>query len=107
MNPVEYHLKQVIYRWCTATPNQYVVDSVLRDIWSAHVPQIPYEPEGIKKFFVTLYQDPFFLNCTAAHHMTPGEFLAGGDLQTVKQVFTRLLPCVTSPVNPNEPPTFQ
>ena len=102
MSPTEYHLKQVIWHWCGATPDQYVPDSQLRDIWTGRIPQIPYEPEGIRRLFVALYQDPFFANCTAAHNLRPGEFLKGGDLQTVKQLYVRLLNCGMSPINFNE-----
>ena len=40
-----------------------------------------------------LYQDPIFGPCPAAHEMTPGEFLTGGDIQTVRTVYNRLLGC--------------
>lgn len=100
MDAVEYQLKLVIYRWCGAAPEQYVQDSQLCDIWTAHIPQVAYEPEGIRRFFVTLYGDPFFAGCDAAHHMTPGEFFAGGDLQAVVQVYRRLIPCGNVPVDP-------
>jgi hypothetical protein len=63
MSPVEYHLKQAIWHWCGAIPDQYVPDSQFRDIWTGKVPQIPYEPEGIRRLFVALIQDPFFANC--------------------------------------------
>jgi hypothetical protein len=106
MSPVEYHLKQVIWHWCEATPDQYVPDSQFRDIWAGKIPQIPYEPEGIRRFFVALFQDPFFANCTAAQNLRPGEFLKGGDLQTVKQLYVRLLNCGMSPVNFNEEGQF-
>ena len=97
MNPVEYHLKLTIYLWCGATPTQYVIDSQLRDIWAAHVPGLPYEPNGIQKFMYQMYQDALFGPCPAAHQMTPGEFVTGGDLQTVKAVYVRLLGCGTLP----------
>jgi hypothetical protein len=101
MSPTEYHLKQAIWHWCGATPDQYVPDSQLRDIWTGRIPQLQYEPEGIRRLFVALYQDPFFSNCTAAHNLRPGEFLKGGDLQTVGQLYVRLLNCGMSPVNFN------
>jgi hypothetical protein len=97
MNPVEYHLKLAIYLWCGASPSQYTIDSQLRDIWGAHVPGLPYEPTGIQKFMYQMYQDPLFGPCAAAHNMTPGEFVTGGDLQTVKAVYVRLLACGTVP----------
>lgn len=106
MSPVEYHLKQVIWYWCGATPDQYVPDSQFRDIWAGKIPQIPYEPEGIRRLFVALFQDPFFANCTAAQNLRPGEFLKGGDLQTVRQLYVRLLNCGMSPVNFNEEGQF-
>jgi hypothetical protein len=93
MNPVEYHLLLTIHLWCGATPNQYTVDSQLRDIWTSHIPGLPYETNGIQRFMYQLYQDPIFGPCPAAHDMTPGEFVTGGDLQTVKSVYVRLLPC--------------
>jgi hypothetical protein len=89
----------VIYRWCGASPAQYSIDSQLRDIWAAHVPVVAYEPTGISRFFQAIYSDPLFSGCSAAQSMTPGEFLTGGDLQTVRAVYTRLMPC--------EPPNFQ
>jgi hypothetical protein len=101
MSPTEYHLKLAIWHWCAASPDQYVPDSLFRDIWGGKISQIPYEPEGIRRLFVALMQDPYFANCTAAHNLRPGEFLKGGDLQTVKQLFIRLLNCGTTPVNFN------
>ena len=98
MDPVGNELQLVIYRWCGASPTQYTIDSQLRDIWGSHVPTVAYEPMGISRFFQVMYADPLFSGCSAAHSMTPGEFLTGGDLQTVKAVYTRLLPC--------EPPAF-
>jgi hypothetical protein len=103
---VEYHLKVVIWRWCGADPSKYVVDSFLRDIFEANVPGVPYEPEGVRRFFQTLYADPFFLNCPAAHQMSPLEFLKGGDLQSVRQVYRRLLPCGNLPINPADSAQF-
>ena len=102
MPPTEDHLKQAIFHWCGATPDQYVPDSLLRDIWTGRIPQVPYEPEGIRRLFDTLYQDPFFRDCTAAQNLRPGEFLKGGDLQTVNQLFVRLLNCGMGPINFNE-----
>ncbi|MGO9270301.1 MAG: hypothetical protein ACLQOO_08630 [Terriglobia bacterium] len=107
MDPVEYHLKLAIYHWCGAAPGQYVVDSQLRDIWAAHIPALPYEPEGIRRFHQALYSDGFFSGCPAAQGMIPGEFMTGGDLQTVRQIYNRLLPCATGPVDAGAPPTFQ
>jgi len=98
LDPVAQELQMVIFRWCGASPTQYSIDSQLRDIWAAHVPVVAYEPDGIKRFFQALAGDMLFSGCSAAHSMTPGEFLKGGDLQTVRSVYTRLLPC--------EPPTF-
>lgn len=97
MNPVQYHLLLTIKLWCGAAPDQYTIDSQLRDIWSAHVPGLAYEPIGIQRFMFQMYQDPLFGPCPAAHGMTPGEFVTGGDLQTVKSVYVRLLPCGTAP----------
>jgi hypothetical protein len=97
MNQVEYHLKLTIYLWCGATPQQYTIDSQLRDIWAAHIPGVGYEPVGIQRFMYQLYHDALFGPCAAAHNMTPGEFLTGGDLQTVKAVYGRLLNCGSSP----------
>lgn len=97
MNPVEYHLKLIIYLWSGATAQQYSIDSQLRDIWNAHVPGLLYESVGISQFMHKMYQDPVFGPCPAAHDMTPGEFLTGGDLQTVKAVYVRLQGCGTLP----------
>jgi len=97
MNPVQYHLLLTIRLWCGATPDQYTIDSQLRDIWAAHVPGLAYEPIGIQRFMYQMYQDPLFGPCPAAHNMTPGEFVTGGDLQTVRSVYIRLLPCGTVP----------
>jgi hypothetical protein len=95
MNPVQYHLLLTINLWCGATPSQYTIDSQLRDIWTAHVPGLSYEPSGIQRFMYQMYQDALFGPCPAAHNMTPGEFVTGGDLQTVKSVYVRLLACGT------------
>jgi hypothetical protein len=100
MTVVEYHLKLVLLYWCGAKPDQYTPDSYLRDIWEGRVPQVPYEPEGIKQVFQRLYADPVFLSCPAAHNLQPGEFLKGGDLQTVRQLYMRLLPCGNVPFSP-------
>lgn len=97
MNQVEYHLKLTIYLWCGATPVQYSVDSQLRDIWAAHIPGLAYETAGIQRFMQFMYQDALFGPCPAAHNMTPGEFVTGGDLQTVKAVYGRLLGCGSAP----------
>lgn len=97
MSPIEYHLTPTIYLWCGASPNGYSVDSQLRDIWSANVPGLPYEPAGIQKFMYQMYRDQIFGPCPAAHNMTPGEFVTGGDLQTVKSVYVRLLGCGVPP----------
>jgi hypothetical protein len=106
MSPVEYHLKLAIQRWCGATPDQYVPDSLFRDIWAGKIPQIPYEPEGIRRLFVSLSEDPFFANCPAAQNLRPGEFLKGGDLQTVRQLYVRLLDCGMTSVTFNEEGQF-
>jgi hypothetical protein len=95
MNPVEYHLKLTIYLWCGAKPAQYSIDSHLSDIWTAQVPGLAYDTVGVQKFMQTMYQDALFGPCPAAHNMTPGEFLKGGDLQTVKSVYVRLIACGT------------
>lgn len=99
MNPIQYHLALVINRWCGTVPTGYTGDSQLRDIWSGRIPGLPYEPTGIQRFIYTLYQDPIFGLCPAAHQMTPGEFVSGGDLQTVKSVYVRLLSCGTTGPN--------
>lgn len=106
MTATEYHLKLVIWHWCGATPDKYVPDSQLRDIWGGNVPQVLYEPEGIRRLFVTLYSDPFFAQCPSAHNLRPGEFVKGGDLQTVMQLYTRLLACGNVPINPNAEAQF-
>lgn len=93
MNPVEYHLKLTIYLWCGATPSQYSIDSYLPQIWVAHIPGLAYETVGVQRFMHQLYQDALFGPCPAAHGMTPGEFVKGGDLQTVRSVYVRLLSC--------------
>jgi hypothetical protein len=93
MNPIEYHLKLVIFYWCGAKPGQYTIDSQLRDIWSGKVPVPAYEPDGIHKLMQTIYSDPVFAACPAAHGILPGEFFKGGDIQTVRALFVRLLPC--------------
>lgn len=97
MTVTEYHLKLAIYRWCGASPDKYVPDSMLRDIWAAIIPQIPYEPEGIRRLGAQIYADPIFQACTAAHNLVPQEFFKGGDIQNVRQLYVRLLPCETSP----------
>jgi hypothetical protein len=99
MDPVQHELELVIYRWCGASPTQYSVNSVLGDIWTAHMPQVPYLPMGVSRFMQALYSDPIFSGCGAAQGMTPGEFLQGGDLQTVLQVYRRLLPCEPASFN--------
>lgn len=93
MNQVEYHLKLVIYLWCGAVPTQYTIDSQLRDIWKAQGSNLDYDTYGVPKFMAQLYADALFGPCPAAHSMTPGEFITGGDLQTVRSVYTRLLAC--------------
>jgi hypothetical protein len=97
MNPIQYHLLLTIHLWCGANPNQYTIDSQLRAIWAAHIPGLPYEPNGIQRFMYQMYQDALFGPCAAAHAMTPGEFVTGGDLQTVRDVYIRLLACGTAP----------
>lgn len=99
MTATEYHLKLAIYRWCGATPDKYLPASNLRDIWSANQPpQILYEMEGIRRLGASIYADPMFQGCTAAHNLIPGEFVKGGDIQAVGQLYTRLLPCEPSPI---------
>src|SRR5579872_5141021 len=107
MTQTEYHLKLAIYHWCGVTPDKYVPDSNLRDIWASNIPTVSYEPEGIQRFFQTLYTDPFFTACPAAHTLRPGEFIKGGDLQTVGQVYVRLLTCGNIPVNFNTQGQFE
>jgi len=107
MTATEYHLKLAIWHWCGATPDKYVPDSKLRDIWAGNIPAIPYEPEGIRRFFVTIYGDPFFAGCPSAHNLRPGEFVQGGDLQTVAQIYVRLLACGNVPINPSGESSFQ
>jgi hypothetical protein len=97
VNPVQYHLLLTIHLWCGADPDQYTIDSQLRDIWAARIPGLPYEPSGIQRFMHQMYQDALFGPCSAAHTMTPGEFVSGGDLQTVKSVYVRLSPCGKEP----------
>lgn len=98
MTATEYHLKQAIYRWCGATPDKYVPASKLCDIWAANVPQLGYEMEGIRRLGASIYADPMFQGCTAAHNIVPGEFVKGGDIQTVEQLYARLLPCESGPI---------
>jgi hypothetical protein len=93
VNPVEYHLRLVLYYWCGARTGQYTIDSELRQIWSGHVPVPGYEPDGIHKLMQTMYSDPLFAPCPSAHGILPGEFFKGGDIQTVRALYTRLLPC--------------
>jgi hypothetical protein len=81
MNPIQYHLLLTIHLWCGANPNQYTIDSQLRAIWAAHIPGLPYEPNGIQRFMFQMYQDALFGPCAAAHGMTPGEFVTGGERQ--------------------------
>ena len=97
MTVTEYHLKLAIYRWCGAVPEKYVPDSYLRDVWSAYIPHIPYEPEGIRRLGQQIYADPMFQGCTAAHNLIPQEFFKGGDIQSVRQLYVRLLPCEPTP----------
>jgi hypothetical protein len=106
MTPVEYHLKLAIYHWCGATADQYVPDSKLGDIWQGRQPAIAYAPEGVRRLYLALLEDPGFKLCDAVHHMIPGEFYPGGDLQTVKQLYIRLLACAVTPVDPNGVSTF-
>jgi hypothetical protein len=106
MTATEYHLKIAIYRWCGATTDKYVPASNLRDIWSANVPQVPYEPEGIRRLGQSIYADPMFQGCIAAHNLTPGEFAKGGDVQTVGQLYARLLPCEPTPISPSSEAMF-
>ncbi|HXN97868.1 MAG TPA: hypothetical protein VN881_02275 [Candidatus Acidoferrales bacterium] len=96
MNPIEYHLKLTIYLWCGANPNQYTIQSQLRDIWNTHVPGVNYEPAGIARFMHQMYGDAVFGSCGAAQNMTQGEFISGGDLQTVNSVYVRLQACASS-----------
>jgi hypothetical protein len=96
MNPIEYHLKLTIYLWCGANPKQYTIQSQLRDIWNSHVSGIAYELAGIAKFMHQMYQDVVFGSCAAAQNMTQGEFVSGGDLQTVNSVYVRLQGCASS-----------
>src|SRR3954468_4833000 len=93
MNPVEYHLKYVLFQWCGAKPGQYTIDSQLRDIWAGRVPAPAYEPDGIHRLMECTYADALFGPCPSAHGILPGEFFKGGDIQTVRSLFVRLLPC--------------
>ena len=93
MNQVEYHLKLVINLWCGAVPTGYTIDSQLRDIWAGQVPNLDYDIYGIPRFMKGIYQDALFSGCPSAHNMTTGEFIAGGDLQTVRAVYVRLMAC--------------
>jgi len=106
MTQVEYHLKLAFWYWCAANPSQYTPDSNLGAIWQAHQAAIPYQPDGVKRLYLTLMNDPVFQNCTAVHNLIPGEFYVGGDLQTVKQLFVRLLICEPPPVDPTSTGTL-
>ncbi len=107
MTGTEYHLRSVINRWCGATPDKYVPTSNLRDIWAAHIPQVAYEPEGIRRLFECIYSDPVFKGCNAAHSLRPGEFAKGGDVQAVRQLYARLLPCEPAAVSPDGEAMFK
>jgi len=107
MNPVEYHLKYVIYQWCGVKPDQYTVDSQLRDIWGGRIPTPAYEPDGIHRLMGCMYADVLFGPCPSAHAILPGEFFKGGDLQTVRSLYIRLLPCgANAPIDPNAGASF-
>ena len=99
------HLISVFNIWCGAKPGQYTGDSLLTDIWTGSGIAAPYEPEGIKRLFGCLYADQLFQPCPAAHGLIPGEFFKGGDIQTVIQLYKRLLPCGN--YNPSSPGVFK
>src|SRR6478672_1330665 len=108
MTAAEYHLKLAIWHWCGVTPDKYVPDSELRAIWAGNVPgQILYEGEGIRRLFVKLYGDPFFAQCPSAHNLRPGEFVKGGDLQTVMELYKRFLACGNIPISPTSEGKFE
>ena len=91
-----YHLASAIFRWIGAKPNQYALESKLRDMWDNHFPSVGYEPEGIRRLHSHLGEDPFFGSCHSFQSITPGELVKGGDLQTVGQLFGRLQGCEQS-----------
>ncbi len=92
-NQVAYHLQSVIYYWAGAEAGAYGLATTMDSIWSRRFPVVKYDPEGIQRFMLTMYQDVLFGRCTRAHQMIPGMLLTGGALQTVGHVYNFLSPC--------------
>jgi hypothetical protein len=95
-NQVAYHLQAVIYSWAGAEAGSYGLATSIDSIWSRRFPVVKYDPDGIRRFMLTMYQDALFGPCTRAHEMTPGMLQAGGPLQTVGNVYNFLNGCGNS-----------
>ncbi len=92
MEPVEHHLKVAIYQWVGLKPPAYGPSSLLSEMWE-RVFNAPYIWNGVQRLAKSLYKDPFFQGCSAAHHLTPPMFDSGGPIQTVGQLYMALYPC--------------
>jgi hypothetical protein len=62
-------------------------------LWARRFPAVSYDPEGIRHFMMTMYQDMLFGHCGRAHQIVPGMFEIGGPLQRVGDVYNFLAAC--------------
>jgi hypothetical protein len=97
MSQVEDHLKLVILKWCGAVPSDYNEDAQLRDIWNYKVPNLDFDTDAITPLLSSIYADPIFRDCPAAHTLTPGLFMATGAIQTFSTLLVNLVSCGNAP----------
>jgi hypothetical protein len=90
---VAYHLQAVIYRWVSAEAGSYGLAAPMASLWARRYPAVQYDPEGIRHFMLTMYQDVLFGPCGRSHQMVPGMLQVGGPLQRVGDVYNFLGPC--------------
>jgi hypothetical protein len=90
---IYYHVQSVIFRWCGAAAGTYGSAAALQDLWSQAYSDVDYDSEGIHRLLSRVYDDPLFQECAQAHELTPGMFVAGGEIQTVDDLYSSLTPC--------------
>lgn len=102
MSQVDLHLGLVIEQWCGLEPGTYGLSRKLNNMWLETHPVSPaYDPTGIVFLLNRINNDSLFSVCERAQELRPGDFRAGGGVQTVRDLRNFLLPCGDSDVVPS------
>lgn len=98
MDQVFYHVGIVVNQWSNHEPGTYGMDKDLQALWTEAFPiNPPYNPNGIVQLLFRINHDSLFATCQQALHLSPGHFIKGGSIQTVRHLYEALRFCA----NPN------